>query len=355
MYTEVQIYTDGGSRGNPGPAGAGYVLKNTNGSEILAKGVYLNENTNNFAEYSGVIEALKSAAEIGAEKIKLFSDSQLMVRQINGEYKVKSPNLKPLYQEAISLLGRFKSWEVIHVYRENNKRADEMANKAMDMKSDVCEKSSTTQSVSKRLRLGVMLSGGGTTMVNIQNEIAAGNLNAEIVVVISSRSDVKGIERARKLGLEPLIIKKKDFSGIGDFSCAIAKALIENEVELVIQAGWLCLWQIPAEFENKVMNIHPSLLPSFGGKGMWGHHVHEAVLKNGCKVSGCTVHFCTNEYDKGPIIVQRCCAAYDKDSPDELAARVFEEECKAYPEAIKLFCEGKIRINDNIVEIIQEN
>jgi folate-dependent phosphoribosylglycinamide formyltransferase PurN len=91
------------------------------------------------------------------------------------------------------------------------------------------------------------------------------------------------------------------------------------------------------------MNIHPALLPSFGGQGMWGHHVHEAVLAAGCKVSGCTVHFCTNEYDEGPIIVQRCCEVDEDDDADSLAARVFKEECVAYPEAIRLFSEGRIK------------
>jgi folate-dependent phosphoribosylglycinamide formyltransferase PurN len=99
------------------------------------------------------------------------------------------------------------------------------------------------------------------------------------------------------------------------------------------------------------MNIHPALLPSFGGQGMWGHHVHEAVLAAGCKISGCTVHFCTNEYDKGPIIVQKSCPAYDSDSADELAARVFEQECLAYPEAIDLFEKGKLCVEGSVVRI----
>lgn len=99
------------------------------------------------------------------------------------------------------------------------------------------------------------------------------------------------------------------------------------------------------------MNIHPALLPSFGGKGMWGHHVHEAVLAAGCKVSGCTVHFCTNEYDEGPIIIQRCCPVKEGDTPDSLAERVFEQECIAYPEAIKLFAEGKPAVENGIVKI----
>ncbi len=146
-----------------------------------------------------------------------------------------------------------------------------------------------------------------------------------------------------------MIIRRKDFSDIDSFSTSIATILRENKIELAVQAGWLCLWKIPEDFTNKVMNIHPSLLPSFGGKGMWGHHVHEAVLKAGCKVSGCTVHFCTNEYDKGPIIVQKGCVAKASDSVDDLAKRVFKQECLAYPEAIRLFAQGKIDVIDGIV------
>ena len=123
-------------------------------------------------------------------------------------------------------------------------------------------------------------------------------------------------------------------------------------VDLVIQAGWLCLWKIPKKYENRVMNIHPALLPSFGGQGMWGHHVHEAVIKAGCKVSGCTVHFCTNEYDKGAIIVQRTCPVEEGCDADTLAARVFEQECVAYPEAIKLFAQDRIKVENNRTVIL---
>jgi phosphoribosylglycinamide formyltransferase 1 len=205
--------------------------------------------------------------------------------------------------------------------------------------------------INKPLRIAVLLSGGGTTMVNIHKCIESLSLNARISLVISSRTDVKGIDRARDIGLEPLIIRRKDYQRIEEFSETIAVALRENDIRLVVQAGWLCLWRIPEDYINRVMNIHPALLPSFGGKGMWGHHVHEAVLAAGCKVSGCTVHFCTNEYDKGPIIVQRCCPAYDSDSAEELAGRVFEQECLAYPEAIRLFEQNRLSVDGNVVKI----
>jgi folate-dependent phosphoribosylglycinamide formyltransferase PurN len=147
------------------------------------------------------------------------------------------------------------------------------------------------------------------------------------------------------------IIRKKDYADIDAFSRRIEEELETAKVDLVVQGGWLCLWRIPPQYVNRVMNVHPALLPCFGGQGMWGHHVHEAVLAAGCKVSGCTVHFCTNEYDRGPIIVQRTCPVEDDDTPDTLAARVFEQECLAYPEAIKLFGEGRLEVEGNRAKV----
>ncbi len=196
-----------------------------------------------------------------------------------------------------------------------------------------------------------MISGGGTTVLNILEYIKEGKLNAEIAVVISSRSTAKGVERARKAGLDVKIIRKKDSPDIDSFSARIEEELVAAKVELVIQAGWLCLWKIPEKYINSVMNIHPALLPSFGGQGMCGHHVHKAVLEKGCKVSGCTVHLCTNEYDKGPIIVQRTCPVKEDDTADALADRVFEQECIAYPQAIQLFAEGGITVEGNRVKM----
>ena len=144
-------------------------------------------------------------------------------------------------------------------------------------------------------------------MINILDAIRRGELNAEIAIVISSLSAVAGVGRARSAGLPLKIVRKKDCADLDAFSRQIVDELDAAQVDLVVQGGWLCLWKIPPQYENRVMNIHPALLPCFGGKGMCGHHVHEAVLAAGCKVSGCTVHFCTNEYDKGPIIVQRTC------------------------------------------------
>ena len=350
MPDKIVAYIDGGSRGNPGPAAAGYCIKNSSGSKIEAKAFFLGKATNNVAEYTAFVKALEAAKQIDAKQLMVFSDSELLVRQINGQYKVKSEQIIPLFQTATTLLEHFDNWKVQHITREKNKEADKLVNQALDLKRDV-ENLPEPVVNEKTIRLGVLISGGGTTLINILDYINDGRLNAQVPVVISSRSTVAGVERAKNAGLNVKIIRKKDFADIEKFSKRIEEELVAAKVDLVIQGGWLCLWKIPTQYENRVMNIHPALLPSFGGKGMWGHHVHEAVLKAGCKVSGCTVHFCTNEYDKGPIIVQRTCPVKDTDDPDTLAARVFEQECIAYPEAIRLFASGKLFVQNGIVKI----
>ncbi len=355
MQQHIVIHTDGGSRGNPGPGAAAYVLSEPGGRTIESKGFFLGKTTNNVAEYAGLLKALNAAKQRQAKIISAYTDSELMARQINGQYRVKSPNLCQVYADCMELLNSFDKWQVAHISRDKNTLADELANQVMDARRDIVGVSADAavcaKPVGKRVRLGILLSGGGTTMVNIGEQIQAGRLNAEIAVVVSSRSQVKGVERARDIGLEPVIIRKKDHPDIEEFTARIKETLDEAKVDLVIQAGWLCPWLIPPEYENRVMNIHPALLPSFGGQGMWGHHVHEAVLAAGCKISGCTVHFCTNEYDKGPIIVQRSCPVEPDDDADSLAGRVFEEECIAYPEAIRLFAEDRIAVHGWIAKI----
>lgn len=347
MPDKIVAYIDGGSRGNPGPAAAGFIISNPAGNQIEAKAFFLGKTTNNIAEYTALIKALEATKKIDAEQLMIFSDSELLVRQINGRYKVKSEQIKPLYQQAIGLLEKFDNWKVQHVTREKNKEADRLVNQALNLGHDIESRPEPAVQNKKAIRLGVLISGGGTTLMNILEHIKDGQLNAQVPVVISSRSTVAGVERARNAGLDVKIIRKKDLTDIDKFSKQIEKELTTTKVDLVIQGGWLCLWKIPKKYENRVMNIHPALLPSFGGKGMWGHHVHEAVLNAGCKVSGCTVHFCTNEYDKGPIIVQRTCPVKEGDNPDTLAARVFEQECIAYPEAIRLFASGKLIVQKN--------
>jgi formyltetrahydrofolate-dependent phosphoribosylglycinamide formyltransferase len=348
---KVFAYIDGGSRGNPGPAAAGFVLNDATGARLQAKALYLGKATNNAAEYTGLIKALEAARQLQATHVTVFSDSELLVKQIAGQYKVKSEHIRPFFQQAVNLLEGFEDYQIRHIPREQNTEADALANRALDRQGDVEDEPRHPRSKGKRVRLGVLLSGGGRTLLNILEYIKQGRLTAEVAVVISSRSTVAGVGRARNAGLYVRIIRKKDDPDIDAFSEHIERELVAAKVDLVIQAGWLCLWRIPQRYHSRVMNIHPALLPSFGGQGMWGHHVHEAVLAAGCKVSGCTVHFCTNEYDKGPIIVQRACSVREDDTADTLAARVFEQECIAYPQAIRLFAEGRIRVENGRTRI----
>ncbi len=177
-------------------------------------------------------------------------------------------------------------------------------------------------------------------MLNLQEQIVDGRLHACIELVVSSRGDAPGVARARELGLPTVVVERRELSADA-FQQGITDAVAD--VDLVCMGGFLSLWGIPDEFHGRVMNIHPALLPEFGGPGMFGRRVHEAVLAAGKKVSGCTVHYCDNQYDHGPIILQREIPVLPDDTPDALAARVFEQECIAYPEAVRLFAGGKFK------------
>lgn len=188
----------------------------------------------------------------------------------------------------------------------------------------------------RSLRLGVLISGGGSTLANLIERCADGRLRrVEIGLVVSSRATVRGVEIARKAGLPLEIIRKRDFPDLSEFSRALVAALDAARVDLVVMAGFLCLWRLPARYEGRVLNIHPALLPDFGGRGMWGHHVHRAVLDAGATESGCTVHLADNEYDHGPIIAQERVPVLPDDTPDSLAARVGVAERELYPNVIQ--------------------
>lgn len=201
----------------------------------------------------------------------------------------------------------------------------------------------------RMLTLGVMLSGGGRTLLNLVDCIHRGELDARIAVVIASLSKIKGVERARAAGLPVVVIRRKDHPDVETFSRHIVETLEAHRVELACLAGWTCFWRIPEPWLGRVMNIHPALLPKFGGQGFFGHHVHEAVLAAGEHRSGCTVHFANNEYDAGPIILQRTVPVLPTDTPDTLAERVFAQECVAYPAAIRLFAKGHLVIQGDRV------
>jgi phosphoribosylglycinamide formyltransferase-1 len=202
------------------------------------------------------------------------------------------------------------------------------------------------------IRLAVLISGGGTTLTNLADRIQSGTLNAEIPLVIASRPDCGGIARAAEHGLRCEVVTRASVANVQEFSDRIFALCLEAQVDLVICAGFLALIRIPENFAGRVMNIHPSLIPAFCGKGFHGHHVHEAVLARGARVSGCTVHFVDDEYDHGPIILQYVVPVEDDDTPTSLAARVFAAECDALPQAIQLFASGCLQIRGNRVHRI---
>lgn len=178
-------------------------------------------------------------------------------------------------------------------------------------------------------RLAILLSGGGRTLLNLHDLITRGELNATIPLVISSREG-PGAERARARNLHTLVLPGQ--MTLETFS----NLLNQHAIDLVILAGYLKKLPVPPKYRNKILNIHPALLPKYGGHGMYGDKVHAAVIAAGEKESGCTVHFVDDQYDTGPIILQRTCPVLATDDAHTLAARVFEQECIAYPQAIKM-------------------
>jgi len=184
-------------------------------------------------------------------------------------------------------------------------------------------------------RLAVAISGGGSTLLNLHERIQQGTLNATLACVIASNDTCSGIERARGLGPPVHVLPRKQYTDKHAFSDAVFQACRDADADLLCLAGFLSLLVIPDDFAGRVLNIHPSLLPKFGGKGMHGEHVHRAVLDAGESETGCTVHLADNTYDTGPVVLQKSCPVKPGDTPDTLARRVFELECRAYPEAIE--------------------
>lgn len=185
-----------------------------------------------------------------------------------------------------------------------------------------------------RLPIAVFLSGSGRTLENLIKHRDEHGLPIEIRLVISSSSKVRGVEIARDAGLETRVEPKRSSQSVLEYSQAMFAPCRDRDVRLVVMAGFLKHVLIPDDFANRVLNIHPSLLPAFGGPGMYGGRVHQAAIDRGVKYSGCTVHFVDNEYDHGPIVLQRICDVFPDDTADTLAARVFKLECDALPDAI---------------------
>lgn len=202
------------------------------------------------------------------------------------------------------------------------------------------------------VRLAVLISGGGTTLQNFLDRITAGALHAEVAVVAASRADAYGLERARRAGIPTRLVARKEHADAQRFNDALHAALEPFAVDLVLLSGFLSLFQPRVRYAGRVMNIHPALIPAFCGAGFYGRKVHEAVIESGVRVSGCTVHFADDQYDHGPIVLQGTVPVLDDDTPDTLAARVHVVENELYPEAVRLWAAGRLRIEGRRVRIL---
>ncbi len=191
------------------------------------------------------------------------------------------------------------------------------------------------------LRLAVLLSGSGRTLENLLQREKNGELSATVELVLSNREGVRGVTIAESAGIRTIVNSQGEAS-LETWSASLFGSCREANVDLVVMAGFLQLVAIPDDFVNRVINIHPSLLPAFGGKGFYGNRVHAAVIEHGATTSGCTVHFVDNEYDHGSVLLQRQVPVTLNDSPETLAARVFREECQALPEAINLLAKRQL-------------
>ena len=209
-----------------------------------------------------------------------------------------------------------------------------------------------TQKIKK---IGILVSGGGTNLQALIDAEAEGKLGqGKISLVISSKPGVYALERAKAANIETRVLARKEYDSISDYSKALADALSEKNIDLVVLAGFLTIIdeEMYNRFENRILNVHPALIPSFCGKGYYGLRVHEAALEKGVKVSGATVHIVTPECDAGPIILQKAVEVKEGDTPESLQRRIMEEaEWKILPEAVRLFCEDRIIIENDKVRI----
>lgn len=198
------------------------------------------------------------------------------------------------------------------------------------------------------VRLACLISGGGRTVLNLHEQIVAGGLDAEIVCVIASRP-CAGVGRCEAAGLAVEVVAPRSFPDETAYGVAVWSRIADSGADLVVLAGFLSRLPIPKRWDLRVLNIHPSLLPAFGGAGMYGDRVHRAALARGVTVSGCTVHLVTEEYDAGPIVLQAVVPVEPDDDADALAARVFAAECEALPEAIRGWASGRLEVRGNRV------
>ena len=202
------------------------------------------------------------------------------------------------------------------------------------------------------LRLAVLLSGNGTSLENLFEHIDAGKLPAEVAVVVSSKANAFGLERARRRGIPAISVPRQEYSSGETFNDALHEVLSPFAPDLVALLGFLSLFELRGQYDERVINVHPALIPAFSGEGYYGRRVYDAVLQSGVKITGATVHFTDDEYDNGPIILQEAVAVHENDTAETLAKRVTESERRLVPEAIRLIAEGRIRVDGGLCRIL---
>jgi formyltetrahydrofolate-dependent phosphoribosylglycinamide formyltransferase len=200
-------------------------------------------------------------------------------------------------------------------------------------------------------RIAVLLSGEGTSLENLLERIAAGSVPGRVVAVLSSKPDAGGLARARRRGIPAVAVPRRQFRDGKAFNDALHAELERHDPELVLLLGFLSPFELRGRFEGRALNVHPALIPAFSGKGFYGHHLHEAVLASGVKLTGATVHFVDEEYDHGPIVLQQSVPVFDDDTPETLAARVQAVERELVPEAVRLFAAGRLEIAGRRVHV----
>ena len=209
--------------------------------------------------------------------------------------------------------------------------------------------------MTEKKRIAVLVSGGGTNLQALIDAEGRGEIgNGKISLVIASKPGVFALERAKGAGIPSLVLSRRDYESVSEYSRVLADTLVSEKIDLVVLAGFLTIIDesLYEAFPNRILNVHPALIPSFCGKGFYGLHVHEAALEKGVKISGATVHIVTPECDAGPIVLQKAVPVLEDDTPETLQRRIMEEaEWKILPEAVKLFCDDRLCVKDNKVFI----
>ena len=206
------------------------------------------------------------------------------------------------------------------------------------------------------VRVAVLVSGSGTNLQALIDrfKVQGPGSRVKIQLVISNNPGAYALVRAQKAGIETLVLNDKDYKNRLEYAKALVRELKKRKINLVCLAGFMVILHpyFVRNFKNRILNIHPALLPSFGGKGMYGHYVHKAVLESGVRFSGCTVHFVNEGVDTGPIVLQKVVPVYENDTPQTLAKRILKFEHRIYPEAVRLFAEGRLKIEGKRVRIL---